>query len=123
MRLDDDGSGPAYGDENHSDTTWYTPNGLSLNANLDSYVVVPEWALSQGVIGGDLAFVIGNGWWTPAIVGDFGSSNRGWGELSLGTAWNLGVPTVGAGWPIGPVIPDSFGPVQGTIIVIPTFGK
>jgi RHS repeat-associated protein len=121
MRLDDDGSGPDHGDKHHSKfTSYYWFYGVNLNADTVAYVVAPQYALSQGVLPGDLAFVVGNGTWAPGIVGDIGSSDRGWGEVSLRMAWNLGVPTVDAGWPTGPVIPQSFGPVPVTIIVIPS---
>jgi hypothetical protein len=122
MRLDDDGSGPDHGDTDHSNfTSYYSFYGVNLNADTVAYVVVPAYALSQGVMVGDLAFVIGNGTWTPAIVGDVDTLNRGWGEVSLRTAWNLGVPTIDAPGGVGPVIPNSFGPVHTTVIVIPTW--
>jgi hypothetical protein len=76
-------------------------------------------ALAQGVRPGDLVFVIGNGTWTPAIVGDFGKSVNGWGEAALATAWGLGVPTTDEPYPVGPVIPQYYGPVP-IVIVIPT---
>jgi RHS repeat-associated protein len=121
MRLDDDGSGPKHGDSKHQNfVSYYWFYGVNLNADTDAYVVAPRYALSQGVMLGDLAFVIGNATWTPAIVGDVGSSANGWGEVSLRTAWNLGVPTIDAPGGRGPVIPQSFGPVPVTIIVIPT---
>jgi RHS repeat-associated protein len=120
MRLDDDGSGPSHNDKHHSRFTSYRPSGVSLNADTVRYVVTPQYALSQGVRLGDTAFVIGNATWTTAIVGDVGSSDRGWGEVSLATAWSLGVPTVDRPYPIGPVIPESFGLVPVTIIVMPS---
>jgi hypothetical protein len=121
MRLDDDGSGPNHNDKHHSRFTsylwWY---GVNLNADTVRYVVAPMSALNQGVRPGDVAFVMGNGTWTGAFVGDFGKTKNGWGEVSLATAWGLWVPTIDRPWPTGPVIPDSVGAVPVTIIVIPS---
>ncbi len=120
LGLDDDGSGPSHNDRYHSRFTSYRPGGVSLNADTVPYIVAPQDALSQGVRAGDTAFVIGNGTWAPGIVGDIGSSGRGWGEVSLRMAWDLGVPTIDVPYPTGPVIPESFGPIPATIIAIPT---
>lgn len=126
MSLDDDGTGgtkQSYGDIDHSDTTSYAPNGISLNANTDSYIAEPTAsAESQGVQLGDSALVIANGTVTAAVVGDTGSPACC--EVSLRTASNLGVPIVNAGWPTRPVIPESFGAVRATVVIFPNpFGK
>jgi RHS repeat-associated protein len=121
MRLDDDGSGPDHNDKHHSKFTsyywWYQQN---LNADTVPYVVAPMSALQQGVQPGDVVFVIANGTWARSFVGDFGDSDNGWGEVSLAQAWSMGVPTVDAPWPKGPVIPNSYGPVPTTFMVIPS---
>jgi hypothetical protein len=120
MALDDDGTGgtkQSYADIDHADTTSYAPNGISLNANTDPYIAIPSSALRLGVRPGDPGLVSANGGVTSAVVGDIGSP--AWGEVSLRTASNLGVPIVNAGWPTGPVIPDSFGPVAATVVIFP----
>src|SRR5439155_18708928 len=108
MTLDDDGTGDRHLDDDHRDLTLYKPNGFSLNADIDSYVAIRDSALSQCVRLGDQALVIGNGGVTSAVVGDAGSPVLG--EVSLRTAWNLGVPTVDLPGQ-GRQIPEPFGPV------------
>ena len=121
MRLDDDGSGPNHQDKHHDKyVSYYWFYGRNLNADTVPYIVAPMSALQQGVKAGDVAFAIGNGTWVRSFVGDFGGSDNGWGEVSLATAWSMGVPTVDMPYPVGPVIPQSYGPVPITIIVIPT---
>ena len=53
MRLDDDGSGPRHNDINHQGFTsyfwWYRVN---LNADIDAYVVAPQYRLKPGSTSG-----------------------------------------------------------------------
>lgn len=120
--LDDDGSGLGHNDLYHADVTSYEAKyGFELNADVDPYIATPLSAQSLGVRLGDLGFVIANGQWTTSFVADYGS--KGWVEVSLSLASRLGVPTVDAPWPTGPVIPQSFGPVPATVIIIPSRGR
>jgi hypothetical protein len=103
MRIDDDGYGSSHGDPKHDNETSLKVNGKSLNADVDSYVVVPRNLLGQGVKVGDRVDVSAVLYWaewdyywsssTTSIVGDVGPSDKGVGEVSIAAARALGFGT------------------------------
>ncbi len=104
LKIDDDGAGSSHGDPNHDPKTSMQINGRSLNADINSYVVVPHWLLGQGVKVGDRVDVIVGLYWTDtgayassniisSIVGDVGPDDKGVGEISIAAARALGFGT------------------------------
>jgi hypothetical protein len=94
MAVDSDGVGPHHGDRTAEDETSLKIDGVSLNADVDKYVVVPP-AIIQGVEGvvlGCKARVLntGNGVGTDAVVGDEGPHHK-LGEAACVTAAAVGL--------------------------------
>ena len=92
-RIDTDGTGPSHGDPTHQNETAYQPNGVSLNADDDSYVAIPTALLRQGVRLGDRAVLTVNGRSASAVVGDTGANPR-LVEASVHLVHRVGVRTV-----------------------------
>ena len=94
LKTDDDGTGEKHFDINHKTVTAYTPNGKSMNADTDSYVVAPKDLKDEGVRPGDWAEIkTDNGKSEWAKVGDVGPTSKGVGEASLKTVHDLGYKT------------------------------
>jgi hypothetical protein len=99
--IDDDGSGPSFGDPDYQNDTSLHHNGNALNATVDRYIVVPPQVRScvPPKVLGCKAVVLNtkNGKTTDAVVGDIGPKNK-IGEISMATAAALGInnsPTSG----------------------------
>lgn len=114
LKIDDDGSGFSHNDPNHNPHTWWQPKGEDLNADVDSYVVVPGYLQKKyGIKPGDKAEVtlyfnnidLLHPWkpcdasnaqgkeyldWISIIsvcnVGDIGPDDKGVGEVSVAEA-------------------------------------
>ena len=116
-KIDVDGRGARHGDPDKQETS-YQPNGKSLNADKDNYVVRSPSARREGVRLGDRAFFFANQKLVPAIVGD--SGNPGQIEASLHTIHDAGIRTIDKANK-GPV-PNTPGgrDVSGSIIFYPS---
>lgn len=94
LKADDDGTGPSHNPK-HSNETSFKRNGISLNADTDSYVEVPNCMLKYGVRKGDRADVyfridfdaparsMHQLFYISSIVGDVGRDEDGFGEVSI----------------------------------------
>lgn len=94
MAIDGDGTGSSHGDPDFQPRTSLRLNEVSLNSDLDIYIVVPP-AIIYGVkpiVLGCQAFVTYRGRTTPAVVGDVGPPHRA-GEASIACANALGIPS------------------------------
>lgn len=92
LHIDTDGTGDWHLDPTHKNTTSFTRDGVSLNADVDPYVALPTRMQRLGVRAGDPVVLTGNGRSAPGIVGDFGSP--GFVEASVAMAHAIGVSTV-----------------------------
>ena len=101
LKLDDDGYGFWHWDPSHDSQTSLKVNGASLNADINSYVVVPNYLWRQGVQLGSRADVSVNLYDSvtgvyrqteaiSSIVGDVGPDSKGVGEISIKAAQQLG---------------------------------
>lgn len=94
MAIDDDGTGSSHGDPYFQPRTSLRINGVSLNSDVDRYIVVPP-AIIRGVtpiVLGCQAFVTYLGRKTAAVVGDVGPYHK-IGEASIACANALGIPS------------------------------
>jgi len=91
VRLDDDGTGSAHNDPpgERKTITSCQINKVSLNADSDVYFVAP---LGTKVCPCAKATATANGHTVIGIIGDFGPSGNGWGEISLAAATALSIP-------------------------------
>lgn len=92
--IDDDGTGPGYGDPDHQGDTTLHLNGAPLDADVDLYVVVPP-IICTSVVGrvlGSQCTVTNrrNGLKSQAVVGDVGPKYKD-GEISIALAKALGI--------------------------------
>jgi hypothetical protein len=117
LRIDTDGSGRSYNDPDQRPTTSYEQAyGVSLNADTDHYTVAPNGvAQGMGIRLGDPTFVFANGGVSGGFVGDYGPPDRGFGEVAISQAWNLGVPIN-----YSPNGPKTYGTYPTTIVIIPS---
>lgn len=98
-RIDDDGRGPGHGDPYHQGQTTLRQNGESLDADIDSYIVVPPQVVQgvPGIVMGSQAYVTYRGLRLPAVTGDGGPRGR-LGEISRALAEKLAInadPNIG----------------------------
>ncbi|MDD5318397.1 MAG: pilin [Candidatus Pacebacteria bacterium] len=90
VKIDTDGIGqPPYFDLYHQNQTSYQPNGQSLDANTDVYVVVP---IGSSIPLGTPVLIQDNttGKQVWGIVGDHGPSTGGYGEMSRAAGMAIG---------------------------------
>lgn len=96
MAIDGDGLGPSHGDSDYQPQTSLKLDGISLNADVDHYIVVPPQIIKavKGIVLGCRALVYNriNKKITDAVVGDVGPHSK-LGEASIATAAALGVPS------------------------------
>jgi hypothetical protein len=93
--IDDDGSGSAHGDpDEEPDTSLHHADGTALNADLESYIVVPPAIIAgtKGIVLGCAATVTYNGIAVESVAGDIGP-HRKLGEMSICCANSLGIPS------------------------------
>jgi hypothetical protein len=92
--IDDDGTGPGYGDPYHQNDTTLHYQGQPLNADEDLYVVVPPLICRKvrGIVLGCKVTVTNrrNGNVVIGVIGDIGPSFKD-GEVSIATAKALDI--------------------------------
>lgn len=81
--IDGDGTGPSFGDPDYQKETSLKLKGVSLNSNVDRYIVVPPAIIDavKPIVLGCEAIVTYRGISTTAVVGDIGPHKK-LGELS-----------------------------------------
>jgi hypothetical protein len=94
--IDGDGAGPSHGDPDFQDDTTLHFEGKPLNADSDSFIVLPPQLICavEGIVLGCKATVLNatNGMQTDAVVGDVGPTDK-LGEISIACAAAIGVPS------------------------------
>ena len=106
-RIDEDGASESLNDRTTQSTTSASSNadgtinqgksGFPLDPFYIPYVVAPSSAFTLNggaVTGGDMALVGYDGKYITSVVGDFGPSANGYGEVSIGVFDALGIPYV-----------------------------
>ena len=94
-RIDGDGSGSSHGDPDfQADTSLHHANGQALNADLESYCVVPPQIIMgvPGIVLGCKGQITYQGTTISAVVGDIGPHSK-LGEMSIAAAAALGIPS------------------------------
>jgi hypothetical protein len=120
LRICTDGSGSHYNDGTPANKTSYQgAYGVILNADSDSYTVAPDGiAQGMGIRLGDPTFVFANGGVSAGFVGDYGPSDKGFGEVAISQGWNLGVPINYSSTPL-----ETYGTYPTLIVIIPSIPR